>query len=499
MRCRRHRYPEHRHNAPPSNREGSVVLIDVAATPPRQRLDVDVCIVGAGPAGISIAAELANGRCSVGLLEAGSLELDPMAQLLNLGHASGPMVHHDPLYLATSRIRLFGGSQHGWGGWCTPMLPADLEVRDWVEHSGWPISMTELVPYYERAARVCGLHESTAHPVPETLIAGGELTERRYVFAPKRRTARDVFQQKLSEAPNVSVYLGANVTTICESGRPARPLQLCASTRDGSMLAVAARYLVLAAGGVENARLLLANRLASGNAMVGRFFMEHPHVLVGSVELPDRSRWTRYMEHIDPALGHGAMWALALPMETQRRHRLLNATVQLWPDGGTLHDRERDDVLRARLLVRTEQSPNPESRVTLGAEVDRLGVPVTRLHWELQRIDWESVCTTAELVGAALTRHFDARVHLTVSPQQPWPVLPRNADNYHPWGCHHIGTTKMSDDGQCGVTDTHGQVHGTDNVFVAGSSLFPTSGYANPTFTLVALALRTADRLKHIL
>jgi choline dehydrogenase-like flavoprotein len=475
------------------------VLVDVTTTPPRQPLEVDVCVVGAGPAGISIAAELADWNCSVGLLEAGSLEPDAMAQLLNLGQAKGPLVRDDLFYLATSRLRLFGGSQHRWGGWCTPLLPADLEVRDWIEHSGWPISMADLIPYYERAARVCGLHESTAHPLPEAPIAGGELTERRYVFAPNRRTVRDAFQQKLSQAENVCVYLGANVTTVCDSRSPGKTVQLRASTRDGSTLSVTAKQVVLAAGGVENARLLLANRLAAGNELVGRFFMEHPHVLVGSVELPQRSHWTRYMEHIDPALGHGVMWALGLPSETQRSHRLLNATVQLWTDVQSAYDREHDDVLPARLLVRTEQSPNPESRVTLGAEVDRLGVPVTQLNWDLQRVDWESVCTTAELVGSALKYHFDAQVYLTVSRDQPWPVLRSNADHYNPWGCHHIGTTRMSDDPRCGVVDIDGKVHGTDNVFIAGSSLFPTSGYANPTFTLIALALRTADRLKNLL
>jgi choline dehydrogenase-like flavoprotein len=475
------------------------VLIDLAKETVPASIDADVCVVGAGPAGLSIAAEYLDTRRTVALLEAGFAEPDEATQMLNLAWGKGPIIRQHPFYLATSRLRLFGGSQNGWGGWCTPLLPLDLEGRDWVEYSGWPISMSALVPYYERAARTCGLHESVARPGLERPAIGDELTERRYYFTPGRRTAGETFRPQLVDAENVSVYLGANVTKLECAGSGTRVESVRARTLGGAELSVTAKLVVLAAGGVENARLLLANDLGNANDLVGRFFMEHPHVLLGSVELPGRSTWDRFLERVSPDLGHASMSALALPAEMQRAHRLLNATVQLWPNGEGAPDSPDEDVFRARLFLRAEQSPNPESRVTLGDYPDALGVPVARLDWELQPADWESICTTAELVQSALVRHADAHVTLTIARDSPWPSLPSNSDRYGAWGCHHIGTTRMSGDPRSGVVDPDTRVHGMENLFVAGSSVFPTEGYANPTFTLIALALRTADHLKSLL
>jgi choline dehydrogenase-like flavoprotein len=483
------------------------VLIDLVTQPVLRTLDVDICIIGAGPAGISIAAEYIGTRHSVALLEAGFPEPDEATQMLNLAWAKGPIIRQHPFYLVTSRLRLFGGSQNGWGGWCTPLLSLDLEDRDWVEHSGWPISMSQLVPYYERAARICGLHESAAHPVPECPAIGGELTERRYYFTPPKRTVGETFLKPLADAENISVYLGANVTTLDCDRSMKRVSTVRARTLGGAELSVTAKVIVLAAGGVENARLLLANDLGNDSDLVGRFFMEHPHVLLGSVELPKRSMWERYVGRMSPELGHLSMWALALSAARQQECRLLNATVQLWPAGDAGNsskekeagdDSQDEDVFRARLVLRAEQSPNPESRVTLGDYPDALGVPVARLDWELQPRDWESICDTAELVRLALVRHADARVALSISRESPWPSLPSNSDHYNAWGCHHIGTTRMSSDPGMGVVDPDTRVHGMENLFIAGSSIFPTAGYANPTFTLIALALRTADHVKRL-
>ncbi len=474
------------------------MLIDLTKQPAQGRLHVDLCIIGAGPAGICIASEFAGTQRSVALLDAGFLELDGATQMLNLGLAKGPVLRDHPFYLSSSRFRLFGGSQNAWGGWCTPLLELDLQRRDWVPHSGWPLSMAQLLPYYERAARICGLHESAARPVAERPTAGDEVTERLYYFAPGQRTTRETFERKLVDAENVSVYLGANVTRLdCNPSRT-RVEAVRACTLDGVELSVTASHVILAAGGIENARLLLANDLGNNNDLVGRFFMEHPHVVLGSVHLPEKAKWNRYLERMDPDLDHGAMWALALSAETQRAHKLLNATVQLWPDQAGSNPGD-EDVFHARLIMRAEQCPNSESRVTLGENLDPLGVPVAQLNWDLKSMDWESICTTAELVGSALTRHADAHVELVISGDSPWPAVLWNPDHYNPWGCHHVGTTRMSEVPRLGVVDPHTRVHGVGNLFIAGSSVFPTEGYANPTFTLMALALRTADHLEELL
>lgn len=468
------------------------MLIDLTNHP--ERLDVDLCIIGGGPAGICMANEYAGLGHSVALLEGGFLDADPSTQLLNLGWSRGPIVENHPFYLAASRRRLFGGSQMLWGGWCTTLAELDLESREWVPDSGWPISMTELLPYYDRAAGITGLHPSAARPVPERPAIGDGLVERHYYFAPRRRTIRETFQQRLADSENVTVCLGFNVTSFA-GGQSRRRIQtIQARALNGAQLSVTAKYFVLAAGGIENARLLLANGLGNDNDVAGRYFMEHPHVVLGSVRLPDRARWEKYLEHMDPQLGHGAMLGLGLSAETQRQCRLLNAAVQLWPEDAPIDS--SDDLFHARLVLRAEQRPKRESRVTLGADRDPLGVPVAQLDWELDPMDWSSICVTARLIASSLTQHAGADVDLAIRDDSPWPEFPANGESYHPWGCHHMGTTRMSEDPRDGVVDPDTRVHGLENLFVAGSSVFPTGGYANPTFTLIALALRTADHIK---
>jgi choline dehydrogenase-like flavoprotein len=196
-----------------------------------------------------------------------------------------------------------------------------------------------------------------------------------------------------------------------------------------------------------------------------------------------------------PELGHSAMFALGVSAETQRRLRLLNAAVQLWPDAESAAGDSECDEFHATLVLRAEQRPNRQSRVTLGEHCDALGVPMARLNWELDPEDWQSICATARIVAATLTEHAGARVDLVVSEQSPWPDLPSHLEHCNPWGCHHMGTTRMSSDPQFGVVDRNAKVHGMRNLFVAGSSVFPTGGYANPTFTVIALSLRTAEHL----
>ena len=457
---------------------------------------VDVCIVGAGPAGLAIAHELRESGRTVAVLESGFLELDPGTSSLNLGWVHGPIVERHPLYLVTSRHRLFGGSQNAWGGWCTLLNELDFEQREWVPHSGWPLSKAELVPYLERAYRLSGLHPSAARALPEEPCFGNELTRRRYHFAPERQTLGQLCHPSLSVAHNITVYLGTNVVALECNGGKQRIETVHARTLAGGRIAVTAQHTVLAAGGIENARLLLANGLGNEHDLVGRYFMEHPHVLVGSATLPAGAEWAPFDERFDETLGHGVMCALGLPAETQRRRRLLNATVQLWPEDGDKLGAGGD--MRARLMVRAEQAPSPHSRVTLSDETDPLGLAVAHLDWAVSPLDWESLYTTAELVAASLERPGGARVELTVSKDTPWPGVPSNADHYQPWGCHHVGTTRMSASPASGVVDTDARVHGMENLFIAGSSVFPTEGYANPTLTLVALALRTPDLLKRL-
>jgi choline dehydrogenase-like flavoprotein len=185
---------------------------------------------------------------------------------------------------------------------------------------------------------------------------------------------------------------------------------------------------------------------------------------------------------------------LALDDETQYRERLLNATVQLRP-----RDRQEGPKgsIEVDLYLRAEQAPNPESRVTLGDRLDRLGFPWPVLDWHPLGRDWASVIRTAARVGSALEAEHDAVVTRSIRAEEPWPQMPAGpADSPNAaWGFHHLGTTRMAKGQDEGVVDGNCLVYGTENLYVAGSSVFPTGSCANPTFMIVTLAHRLVDHL----
>jgi choline dehydrogenase-like flavoprotein len=301
------------------------------------------------------------------------------------------------------------------------------------------------------------------------------------------------------------------------------------ATLQGTGFVVRARHYVLAAGGIENPRLLLAANGCRGPGMgndrdlVGRFFMEHPHVAAGDVRLAEPRPLRLYRGVV--ARGVEVAGGLALPDPVLRRERLGNHGALLrpfgslaaagrllhWPLGRRPEQPGRDLRLAARgfdevaqglgarlvgrqapgtrryaLKLRAEQLPNPESRVTLGERRDPLGVPVARLDWRLTEADWKGMRRVAALFAAAWEGAGLGRYR-----------QPREAEmTLFGGGNHHMGTTRMSATPARGVVDADCRVHGVDNLFVAGSSVFPTCGYANPTLTILKLALRLADHLR---
>jgi choline dehydrogenase-like flavoprotein len=149
------------------------------------------------------------------------------------------------------------------------------------------------------------------------------------------------------------------------------------------------------------------------------------------------------------------------------------------------------------VMVRGEQAPNPGSRVQLSQKKDRHGVPLADLVWRFSEIDKRTVQALGGLLDAELKRTGLGRLELEewVSTKDPdWPVDP-TVGNHPLGGFHHMGTTRMSDDPGQGVVDANCAVHGYANLFVAGSSVFPTSGWANPTLTIMALAFRLSDHI----
>jgi len=505
-------------------------------------LEADMCVIGAGAAGITIASELTNGRQSVIVLESGGLQLEPEVQDLYEGTNV-----HGYFSLATSRFRLFGGTTYAWGGWCAPLDDIDFQPRDWVPHSGWPIRKSDLLPYYRRAQRYCELgpyrYEISEWPsVAEHARAldPTKLEHRMWQLSPPTRFGR-VYAGAMRRAANVTLMLHATAVELVTDDSATSVRGVRVADLHGREATVRARIYVLACGGIETTRLLLAsNRVESagiGNRfdVLGRYFMEHPHPDAGGVLLSGDPQALRAYQHTEVG-NERIVVGFGPSAQAQARLRILNSSIALgdashtepseawgslrklsralserrWPESAGIHVinvlRDLDDVLHEAYLrstdgevrgfyltARTEVAPDPRNRITLDHARDALGMNRVRLDWRVMPLDRVSVATTMRLLAEELGRLGVGRVQVT-------PLLFEEDGRWSQnlsWFGHHMGTTRMSSDPRSGVVDADCRVHGIDNLYVASASVFPTAGFANPTLTILALAVRLADYVKH--
>jgi choline dehydrogenase-like flavoprotein len=509
----------------------------------------DVCIVGAGAAGITLAISLMRSGLRTLLVESGGFERTEETDRLNA--AQTPTIGGD--YLAGSRVRVFGGTTSHWTGFCLPLADSVLAARPWVPDSGWPIDGDALHPYFDRACAQLGLDPwtrdaSEPSPAPElprlVLSTPPRAFETRIYQIKRGAHFGEQHRESLTEADDVVVLTHATCTELRAGERQVERVVL--RTLTGKRIEVEAKAFVLATGGIENARLLLAstgthaNGLGNHRDLVGRYYMDHPELLVGEAVLWPGWELELYAGHrLDPQRTQlGALFPTAAH---QRAEGLLAAGIQLvrmgtrwgspespaidhavasagfWLDCGRTGAREGACLPAAQktgLFVRSEQAPARDNRVVLGAERDAFGVPLPRLEWRMNELDGTSLSRTVQAFGDAIhcdglgrfrsfladvdPRQLDATYGVALSDEQRDRIVLERRPVILVWG-HHMGTTRMSEGPDRGVVDPHCRVHDLGNLYVAGSSVFPTGGAENPTLTIVALALRLADRLRAVL
>lgn len=498
---------------------------------PGATLYADVCIVGSGAAGITLALRLADKGLRVLVLEAGGETLSAPVQDAYRGTMSGI----DTWLTAQMRLRYFGGSTNHWGGWCMPMERDDFLERSWIPLSGWPITLDDLTTYYRYASDVVEIGDSpwdvkvlapmtSLEPWPSTreestrkeATREEKLWETRvFKFSPPTRFATR-FRRLLERAEDLSLFFHSAVTEVRLTPNLSRVDHLVVSISDGVTVEgtyrVQANRYVLALGGLENARLLLAsndqipNGVANSSDFVGRCFMEHPHFysscgLVAPEELAFDFYTPKPLQGPSPRSDGTALWVQGVwapTAEARRAHELLDFTIQLhpFPEAETgllgpptiaaLFRRPTPALAQYVMTLRTEQGPDPDSRLTLSDERDALGMPRLDLRWLIERKQSEALHRAMVLAGAFFGGQ-GARLHFpTERSALDWTPLP---------GGHHMGTTRMTADPRVGVVDSNGRSFDLPNLYLAGSSVFTTGGSCNPTLTVVALAARLADHL----
>jgi choline dehydrogenase-like flavoprotein len=364
------------------------------------------------------------------------------------------------------------------------------------------------------------------------------------------------YRAELAAARNIQVLLGANVLELLPDKRATGSAQrvgsLLATTDAGRHIKVTGKQFVLAMGGIETPRLLLSstqmhpNGAGNEHDLVGRYFQDHPWLTTSAVvrygaaaTLP--ANWPLYFDTtelagakvfgaltpnpqraVEAGIGGFRLWLKPATVSTQGMDALRQTAADLaagkLPDrlgeqvGSVLADWDvianniyktafktqkellnvgSGKVLGAAIDLNFEQRPRHDSRVTLGKATDRFGMRRVAVDWRLGEDDRRTAATALQWAAEAFGQIGLGRTRITLdlSPGKPWPADLIGSS-------HHMGTARMAATPEKGVVNADGRVHAVDNLYVAGSAVFPTSGYANPTLTLVALALRLADHLK---
>jgi choline dehydrogenase-like flavoprotein len=536
-----------------------------------QLLTADICIVGAGAAGIAMALQFVNTPFDILVLESGGLGPEPQTQALYEGSVADARLHSPP---DRYRERRFGGTTTIWGGRCMPFDPIDFETRPYVPDSGWPISYESVAAFYPGANRLCEAGEfnydadESLPGIDRPMIEGFEgkyftsNTLERF-SCPTDFGSR--YGKKLRDASNIRVMLHANVTAIRLDSIGRRVEALTVQTLTGKQFLARASHYVLATGGLEVARLMLASRDVQPNGVgndhdfVGRYYMCHLAGTIGAIKISGPTHAVNHSYQLSDE-GIYCRRRLALKPEIQREHQVSNFIGRLhhpritdpthrnailsalylgknfisYEYGKRLHGEERlgwsawlkhvrnvaagptdiaafgwhlfrdrkladrkfpSIIIKSRanlysLDFHAEQQPNCASRVSLGRDIDALGM--LRLN-----IDWRYTAGDVKAVQRALALlQVDFRQSGVATFDYDPNMVEFEMTRYGAYGGHHIGTARMGSDPNSSVVDTDCRVHGIVNLFVNSAAAFPTSSQANPTLTLVALSLRMAEHLK---
>jgi choline dehydrogenase-like flavoprotein len=479
-------------------------------------LSTQVCVIGSGPAGITAAWQLQQAGISVILIE-GSRQYPnlqdswPDKVLLYNGEADGLFTHNEPQFLilpyatnnqpASERERFYGGTSNHWGGQTRPEDPIDLAARP--GFPGWPITRADLDPYYAQASALCMLHGDygvDGHNFTAEYWAGvldaevpvldGFDTEMyQFIGGSYLNFSTRTFDGK-PIGDWVDVILNASLLNISSQQGSVSELSVASMNSDtnpktATQFTIKADAYVLACGAVANAQQLLLSNVGNESDQVGRYFMCHA------------LSTSQYVINAPPTY------------LSDDEGRLMNGQSS---GGATWRDPATGVTVTGRFIPNAEQTTNlgigrcwfwygygqyyfetasnSDSRITLSDTVDPVfGQSQTKIDWQLSSLDEKTYKSTTGLFQTAVTNRGGTVSFL------PWESVKRELIV----NGHHLGTTRMSSDPTHGVVDANLKVHSLDNLYVAGSSVFPSGGISNPTFTIITLSIRLAEHLVKML
>ncbi len=471
----------------------------------------DFCVIGSGPAGMTLALELERYGRSVILLEGGGLDQSLDSQDIYKGDVIG-----DPYpELDFARLRYLGGTSGHWGGWCYPLPENVFQKKEGFEDAHWPIEKKDLDPFLEKALSVLVV------PQPrDEVVIDSEFGIKEINIATSRVRFGEQYRERLNSSDNVTYVTNANLTGLKTDGQ--RVLGANATNYAGRSANVKAKHFILAMGGIENTRMLMwCNNQTNGKVLdprapLGRYWMEHPALKLGYALVDLKIKRPGYYI---PQL------VLGLTSAVKRKLSVLDCSFLLEeiPSVGTmglLKDllcvapkvgewaaslAKKNIVCGAKLWAEWEQEPIWNNHVKLSeTKRDRFGIPLTELHWKKTDRDVATLQKSLSQFNDYLMARNHGRINLMtgnrghielddwVFGKDGWAVDGEDGICYH-----HMGGTRMAHTVKNGVVDSNCRVFGQGNLYVAGSSVYPSGGAANPTLTIVQLSLRLAEHLRY--
>ncbi|NNE20290.1 MAG: GMC family oxidoreductase [Myxococcales bacterium] len=487
----------------PQRKRSLAVFVDVSALENGAVLRTRVCVIGSGPAGMTTAVDLVKKGYDVIIVEAGGRNLTGESQAQFAGEVVGDRYFD----LSFARLRMFGGTSNHWGGYSIPLDRHDFETHPNFPDTGWPISSSDLDPYLDAT---CEILEIPNRFEDELITPSLRRTQFQFSTPVKFNFKYDEFCRSTDR---LRVCLNSTLTGLSvKDGAIDRAIVKAA---DSAEFSIDAECFVLCAGAIENSRLLLwfnqqsEGRLVQNSRSLGRYWMEHPHANVGDFILEAGPEFFR-----DGHLGPQASFALT--KEAQYNLGVLNAhliveeqayaTTKEWVAdllciAPALGERlmgllDKNLVCGARIRSLWEQEPRFENHVALDAtKLDDVGIPHVELHWKKSEADRRTIVVTTNEFAREIAKSEVGRVRLPNWVADDGPIPPQKVMGS--W--HHMGGTRMSDSPDQGIVDRNLLVHGLRNLYLGGSSVFPSGGYANPTLTIVQLALRLGDEIDRML
>ncbi len=515
---------------------------DLEASPDINDLEAHVCVIGSGPAGGIVAAKLAEKNVDVLLLEAGSDFPDYSTETI-----AGTSLFSKVTDLRFGWSKQFGGSSNLWSGRSYPLEDIDLKERDWIPESGWPFAPEVLSAYYEEAADIIGVpayegfaswHNIERKPsdLDPLFDEKGSLSVKPFQWGKKPFIVSDYLRSRAAELPGLRVLLNAPVIRLQEAEDASAVRTAEIRKADGSSVFVKAKIFVVATGGIQAPRLLLNSNevrpagIGNDHDVVGRYFSTHPKADMAAIILK-KAVPTAHAFFVDRPLGAGSLrYGVGLSEAAQARLNVPNHYVQLSPvleyqANRAFEAMKKTKVLNNDLIDRSrlvqgflpglgklvfeiigriakfqprskkfilraflDQYPDRENRIKLSSEKSEDGTYKAEIVWRFSDEDKQSVLKFfAELDTVLRGQNIGEVEYSGLEKQKDWPLVGIHS--------HFMGSTRMGHDPKTSVTDSNAKVHGSDNLYIAGPSLFPTYGFANPFLTLSALSLRLADHL----